>query len=568
MRCFVYVSPKWLLVHVWAALALSALVSPAAAAEWDNMFTWKEHPWAHVKGMKPEILKSYLMVLKGPDGRTLWRYGGYFPRSSRYSKFEGADLLVPRANYGKLILLFNRPVKVVALLTGQVAYDLKDKLALPGWQFEGEVSLPGDRVRYKLGGGDEKYTPVTAYAFTKVVTSGSLIFEDLTSLKPSGFKMDVYTFLFLESNGERTKPPRQITKAPIYPNAACTYDLHKAYSAKKTAFNSQGGVWMSYHPQIDPIYWCYFGHEHGSYTGKTLKYFPTLHRTAWFNHRQIESHAGFKGYELSLGRYKMFTLVHAHVSRKRRFFEQFHTTVHAVFDSTGNPMMELSCKADFGISVANAKWRQPGAFSFMLPIGPKNTHPTEEDIIRARGARRIFNVFGKDPRIRFKEPKTSPMYEVWRYNIPNCAKLAEGRPGPMLEVDIQQPYSGRKSLLGPKTEAMHIYGFASTKRDFVINDYFSVGETFCSFKNGDVKQYSRKNNGFFYTDPYCKELRPGPCKTCIKQYLRPGFSLAIPKGSLGSHHVINPWTVEYGRRTSGPLQGVPNVEKRLNPAAN
>lgn len=35
------------------------------------------------------------------------------------------------------------------------------------------------------------------------------------------------------------------------------HDLH-------TTTGPDGKTYNTWHPQVDPVYWCYFGHEHGS----------------------------------------------------------------------------------------------------------------------------------------------------------------------------------------------------------------------------------------------------------------------------------------------------------------
>lgn len=70
-----------------------------------------------------------------------------------------------------------------------------------------------------------------------------------------------YLLIFAEENNKPSQTPiTLINFIEATPNSPCPSWVHDQYVTK-----GPDGTWYAtWHPQIDPVYWCYFGHEHGS----------------------------------------------------------------------------------------------------------------------------------------------------------------------------------------------------------------------------------------------------------------------------------------------------------------
>lgn len=102
-----------------------------------------------------------------------------------------------------------------------------------------------------------------------------------------------YRVLLAEADGRPSPAPAVPVglEVPV-PNGACPAWVHDQYAAE----GHDGRTYRSWHPQLDPVHWCAFGHEHGSDPGP-IGYAPTFEYVA--AHRpQSEMHEGFKGFAI------------------------------------------------------------------------------------------------------------------------------------------------------------------------------------------------------------------------------------------------------------------------------
>lgn len=144
----------------------------------------------------------------------------------------------------------------------------------------------------------------------------------------------------------------QPSSDPPFPNESCPSWLHELYVVQDTGVYA-GKYWSTWHAPIDPVYWCYFDHEHGGYPGH---YRPKFHYTSFHtpdpsteSGRQDESHEGFKVFPFFADDGRVVVMmVHAHISNPRRFLSRHHTYLMAVFSSSWEMQMEIYMKADFG----------------------------------------------------------------------------------------------------------------------------------------------------------------------------------------------------------------------------
>lgn len=72
---------------------------------------------------------------------------------------------------------------------------------------------------------------------------------------------NVYIVMLAEQNGAPSAAPSVPTSQETpKPNSACPTWVHDQYIIT----GPDGKQYRTWHPQIDPVYWCTFGHEHGS----------------------------------------------------------------------------------------------------------------------------------------------------------------------------------------------------------------------------------------------------------------------------------------------------------------
>lgn len=97
--------------------------------------------------------------------------------------------------------------------------------------------------------------------YHKALAAGSQV---LGGPSKTGEHVRNYLVLLAEENGSPTPDPLvPAAKPAIEPNTLCPQWLHDTY----TTVGPDGAVYGTWHPQIDPTYWCYFGHGHGSNPG-------------------------------------------------------------------------------------------------------------------------------------------------------------------------------------------------------------------------------------------------------------------------------------------------------------
>ena len=146
-------------------------------------------------------------------------------------------------------------------------------------------------------------------------------------------------FVFCEADGSPTLAP----PGNIAPNTQCPASLHDRF------VTADG--YRTWHPEIDPVYWCYYGHEHGT-------------NPAWldddpprFNELDAtEGHAGFKVYVMTTtdGLYRVRIIHHFGTGSLARVCTRFHTFEIRVRRISDNALMaDLKFMADYGPAVEN-----------------------------------------------------------------------------------------------------------------------------------------------------------------------------------------------------------------------
>jgi hypothetical protein len=291
--------------------------------------------------------------------------------------------------------------------------------------------------------------------------------------------------------------------------------------------------YLTYHGQWNKLYWCSYGHEHGSdpaifgsviYPNGTLKSQLQLSMgyIAYYNNRQNEPDIGFKGYAIKGETINMYFVVHSTTSSLRRACARFHTLMaYGVDKTSGDLLFEMGYKADFGSGMARKSQtflQVPGCDQSEVFPGCKGSE-----------------CFVRKLRVLAEEDKG---YEVWRggdnfvnlFNAPQNQTLNPLLPLPLeltnFEIDIRNPITGCSD---------------STCKE----KYYTKGDGMkrtIQFKTVRVKyecDLDADGDGYFVTDQYgfflrdinlasCKQQNGGGCEVAneeLLQYVKPGVNV-------------------------------------------
>lgn len=299
-----------------------------------------------------------------------------------------------------------------------------------------------------------------------------------------------YTVLFAEADGSAPRAPAVpsgLTR-PV-PNTPCPNWVHGRF----TTTGPDGRTYGSWHPQIDPVYWCYFGHDHGADpklmpSGKDVPF----QYVAYYNNRQDEHNLGFKGFTFKDTKGN-FWYINAHIGTEmvHRFGIQFHTVYIRVESPSGEVLANLGYKADFGNTRSNRAPHQvvgiPG-----------------QSGIRSAGKKQVRVV---------QNGAGFEGYETWTIANTNSGR-GLGIQG-IATFDTFNPMSGCNTL---RCETAYIPS----------NLMISKGEMrgLQIFNNFGIDSRRALATGTFYTDPYGKVRVDGPSNNgAVRQYIKPGVVL-------------------------------------------
>lgn len=388
---------------------------------------------------------------------------------------------------------------------------------------------------------------------------------------------------------------KQIRAIPVVPNSKCPEWLHDLHvtptrDTDVAAKQEEPKYWRTWHSMVDPIYWCYYDHEHGAFPGR---YWPMFGYTAWktfdvstTHKRQDESHEGFKVYSFQLRKDKKFVVivVHMHLSRARRFSARHHTVIFAVLNDMWEIEMELHMKMDFGAAQATLRNGKE------IPI---NRH--EGEIMKSLPKKKVnagrrFNVLNVDEKypesigeafIRFnnlsatvenKKNILNGVYEQWRAPLNTCS-WTEKHFNSGFNFDVRFPSTAMKTLNGATEETMQILNGDNVNRFLQITDSageIEVGIEHCCFDTfrSDAGVSLEMSAGVFYTDPYFSAILGVPGKNSVRQYIRNGFATVkikpgriTPVDEWSSHMAYEDFGNNHGR-ISRNIEG--SVRKEVN----
>ena len=453
-----------------------------------------------VAGLERTLVARYHHVNEFKDGEgqlkkeVNYRGVSYRPRQSEFMGYEGWDALeIPWSdsyNADWLHLTLNRDATVVVVWESGASW-------LNGWQ-KGQTSLT-ENNRTK------EFT-----SYTKNFSKGEVV------LGGPGKDKGRYRVLIAEKDGTASQEPPLPAKIDERPeaNATCPSWLHNAYRATGPG----GQEYKSWHPQIDPVYWCYFGHEHGS-DPSLVGYKAKLNYTATQNSSQAEQHQGFKGFairdeEQGLGWY---INIHATTSDIARACVQFHTVVVAVTDlSTGELLAELSYKGDFGGLVANRK-NKNGEIPFI------SHHQCPEQKPADAGTRPVKRI-----RVANESSIENNDYERWFGGI--TRELGMDFKGDFgIEIDIRNPGTSCNTFA---CTGDHVNNSQGDRRTIRLKQIQIKHDP---FKDAD-------GDGVFYTNPYGTAPASEGDEGAIRQFIKPGLEITSPDAFFATQDA---WRARY-----------------------
>lgn len=467
----------------------------------------------HPTGLPLTLLSRYYAIneMKDDTGTIFLNpgYSGfrYMPRQAasagpKLTQFAGWDLLdVPGSSSSRsdwLRLYLNRSA------TLKVVWD-KTALWLVGWPKE-EITV-----------GSKKYT-----VYTKAFPAGEL------SLGAPGAGNGEYWVLLAESSGQPSPEPALppgISERP-QPNQACPSWLSDLWQAR----GPDGDYYATWQPQIDPVYWCYYGHEHGSDPALIGYSAAFLYVAKKFN-SQAERAEGFKGFAIrdeakGIGWY---INIHSETSTPQRVCARFHTVVIAATNlRTGEKLVELGYKGDFGSSKAN-EGTNP-FFEISCKDPRDGTMKTQEQIALETKASK---------RIRAASVANSG-YEQWDGGLEKALGLSFSGVG--MGIDIQNPATTCPDL---KCDGLLVNGGSSSTRRRI--DFNNVVISYNPALDPD-------QDGVFYTDAYGVASRNASDPDAFQQFIKPGTKISIS----GRYETEDAWRAVYtktSRITDVELEG-------------
>ncbi len=546
----------------------------SATAGYGKGMMCKDHPLKkHYKFVSGEIMRSWIFS-KNKDGSQRWYRSAYKPRHNfKLVSDDGSNKVIQnldafgvfnglRPEQDWVTLHFQRSAKVYMYVG---SWDrITRKPYLSGWNYEGLFKAPSrDRQVWtsgKIGARSAEYrVHLRGVLFSKVVRDKVTIptrhwvRQNVRNAKVGD---GYYNIFIAEANGRPTYAPRKPWQfRGIQPGKLCPERLHNWWRVPGEDPNDRyirGRLFNTWHPLWDPCFWCSYGHEHGSSAPLIMDYYPRYDYTALKNFNQDEAHKGFKDYVFDFPKYYIYYGTHAHVSDYGRFETRFHTNVFVARNKrTWKIEMVLSFKSDYGSLIVRDKDRKK--------IG---VTPAQEKLRREIGVprkMRIVNVLNYNrlsPRFLYRPRRIllHGLYEQWA-TAPICAKTTN-----YLEptIDIKDPVMAMKNPVLPACgkrcnvqllgsgEGKSFIPQASIDREFrVTNMMFDINE--CKFRG--TKSFK---GGYFYTDPYASEIRNGPGRHHIRQYIKPGFRYPV----TGFYNTLDTWQGLYQKGAKGHFQNV------------
>lgn len=353
----------------------------------------------------------------------------------------------------------------------------------------------------KAGTVEVDYNKRTYPVFTKSLTMGEHY------LKPLAGGGLMYTVILAEAGGKPSSAPWVPTGLPQpQANQPCPAWVHDSYVT--------GDGYATWHPQIDPIYWCYFQHDHGSdpatFAGGRQ---PKFNRYAYVAGAH-EEHEGFKVLVFEDELYSVMITFHAGSSGYRRLCARTHAFDVVFADTTTREIIgEFAFKGDFGAARAQVRNGQVAA---LAPLAcPENLFVTGTS-----GSRTVPIYPG-------------PGYESWQLDRVT-AKALPLTGGVRLRIDeaITVCSDSRDADdLYTCDELIEVAGRPGVRHWFDLFGGFGMDTTAAGARSGT-----------YCTDYLGAQMRDCSDPAAIEQYAKPNVKAQLPdvRG-----FVRDPWSMKY-----------------------
>jgi len=416
--------------------------------------------------------------------------------------YQGWDVLTP-PNGGKhgSVWQYSKPVFIRLTLNRDARLAVvwrADPSKVPNW-LKNNWSEQGS---VRIAGSDRR-------VFVKNFSAGQTI--ELGSVYDPGASisqnLETYWVLFGEKDGTPSPAPTQLGSPAAEPNKSCPQWVHDQYTTEVTMPNGSKRVLATWHPQVDPVYWCYFGHDHGSDPSLfKAGYKPAfgyiqddLHTTGVLP----EGHPGFKNYVWERDGYRWLFVHHFGTGAIGRVCRQFHSLQVAVANkSTGEIVADLHINTDFGPSTDN---------NTDLPLDatcPSGVPTPSQVANQSDGERKLHVYDGTQGSLNG--------YEPWRSDVPgNILGLNLGG----LTFDTVNPITACKD---PGCSSLMRIGTSTgeTRLFAVATDPSGPALSIDASK-------AANGGGEFFTDIYGKKLLSASDAGAVRQYIKPGLKLEV-----------------------------------------
>lgn len=352
------------------------------------------------------------------------------------------------------------------------------------------------------GGGWTKSGTITARStvigtrvypvYKKVLTAGD---QSLPGVGYAGQTIgnDTYWVLFAEANGQPTAPPPVPNgqEAIPQPNQACPAWVHDLWMTT----GPDGQLYRTWHPQIDPVYWCYYGHEHGTDPDYCAPNWEPPFDFVAQKHGMSEPHAGFKVYvvtgEDNPG-VRGCVVQHFGTGSIARACARFHSFELVFFRERDNTLLaDVQFMADYGMSLH-------GDSIPPVALTPPNC-PTQSSVqSQTHGQRQIVSNTGNTG------------YEPWRCDEAGNILGIVGCP----TINTRDPIVVCGNI--PACSVPFVFPDRGGASRFVGTTHFSLDPN------------KAKATGQFCTNPAATALLDCAAAGAVPQYIAPGAVVGWP----------------------------------------
>lgn len=294
---------------------------------------------------------------------------------------------------------------------------------------------------------------------------------------------NTYLVLLAEAGGVASVAPTvPVGKETPTANQTCPAWVHDQYTTVV-----DGVVYPTWHPQIDPVYYCYFRHEHGSdpklFGDGTWK--PAYGRSALASGIP-ENHEGFKGARFLLGDHDFYYYTHMGTANVvGAACQHLHEVAVAQARLSDRVLTaDVMFMADFGRAVENTTH---------TPLNPPGC--PNQGTLRTGSGMRLFPV----------QNGTQPTVFYYPWNFDHSGTVV----GLGSRIGINNPDLQTICLDMQCSANVSNAPAPGAKRFFNPAPGFGVRATLAAA------------TGVFYTDPLGKVVRPGPGAGNVRQFVHP-----------------------------------------------